>query len=123
MPFIEVITPESALEQSEEVIAGLTSALAEAWDINPSIVTTYLIGVPNARYGHAGQIGPAARAHRVFVKIHSFRRDAKARRRAAVAIAAALVEAGVPDEAAIVYFLEREPDEVSHGGRLASDNP
>lgn len=121
MPFLEVIAPEPVLDRPDGLVAAMTAALAGAWDIPPEIVTTYLVGVPAARYGHAGRTGSGAGPLRVFVKVHAFRRDAGARRRAATALTAALVAAGVSEEAAIVYFLERAPDEVAHGGRLESD--
>jgi phenylpyruvate tautomerase PptA (4-oxalocrotonate tautomerase family) len=123
MPFLEVLAPEAALDQPDELVAGLTAALAGAWGIAPGIITTYLVAVPLARYGHAGRTGAAAGSLRVFVKVHAFRRDAEARQRAAAALAATLVAAGVPSEAAIVYFLDRAPDEVAHGGRLESAKP
>ncbi|MCL4186457.1 MAG: hypothetical protein KJZ85_02525 [Rhodobacteraceae bacterium] len=121
MPFLEVIAPEPALERPQALIAGLTEALAGAWGISPEIVTTYLVGVPMERYGHAGRAGASAGALRVFVKVHAFRRSEEARHRAAAALASVLTGAGVPAEAAIVYFLDRARDEVAHGGRLESD--
>jgi len=121
MPFLEVIAPEPVLDRPEALIAGLTDALAGAWGIPPEIVTTYLVGVPMARYGHAGRAGASAGALRAFVKVHAFRRSEEARRRAATALAGVLTAAGLPAEAAVVYFLDRARDEVAHGGRLESD--
>src|SRR5262249_44478121 len=121
MPFLEIITPPGQSIDRAAVANRVTAALAHTFGISPEIISLYFIDIGAEGYAHAGSLEAAE--HRVFVKIHAFRRDAKQRRSAAAAKAAELgTTCNIPAKNIAIYFLEREPDEVAHAGRLASDS-
>ena len=119
MPFLEIIAPPLPQAARQAVTASVTTALCEAFGVGPQTVTLYFIEVPASHCAHAGALGET---QRLFVKIHAFRRDVAARRRAAAALTPLLAAGyGVPAKALALYFLDRAADEVSHAGVLASD--
>ncbi len=126
MPFVELLAPPAPPAVRRRAARAITGALCDAFAVAPETVTLFFLDVPPGAYAHAGLLGedaPEPRApQRLFCKVHAFRRDAARRGHAAAMIAPALAEAyGLPPAAVALYFLERAPDEVSHAGRLASD--
>lgn len=122
MPFVELLAPPVSPAARARATRAVTDGLCEAFGIAPDIVTLFFLDVPPDGYAHAGVPGATAAPQRLFVKLHAFRRTAEHRRRAAALVVPALAEAySVPPAAVALYFLERDPDEVSHAGRLASD--
>lgn len=123
MPFIEFLAPPKEKPVRDAVARIVTDALCAAFNVGPQAMTIYFIDVPASHYAHAGEMS-GADAQRVFVKVHAYRRDAEARRDAAARLTAPLAEAlGVPSSAIIIYFFDRDLDEVSHAGHLACDKP
>ena len=121
MPFIEITGDDRSDAVRARLCAGLTESLAGAFDISPEIVTIYFHPVAARAYGHAGVLAPAA-AIRNFLKVHAFPRELALKRRAASAMTEAFVEAtGVEAKNVVIYFFDREPRDVAHGGILACD--
>ena len=121
MPFVEIIIPPRQSMDRAAVANRVTAALVRAFGISREIVSIYFIDIGADGYAHAGSIEAAEQ--RLFVKVHAFRRVAEQRRRAAAAITTEIVTiCNIPAQNIAVYFLEREPDEVAHAGRLASDS-
>lgn len=126
MPFVELLAPPASPAVRLRATRAVTQGLCEAFAVSADIVTLYFLDVPPDAYAHAGSLGTGdgaeGRAQRLFVKVHAYRRGAAARRRAAGLIGPALAAAyDVPDAAVALYFLDREPDEVAHAGRLSAD--
>lgn len=119
MPFIEILAPDPVWTTVREAAPAMTPALADAWKISPEIVTTYLHRVADDAYFHAGSANPDT--HRVFVKLHAFRRSEDARAVASSALTAPLIAAGLRPSDVIIYFMDRAPDEVAHSGSLQSE--
>ena len=121
MPFLEILAPPVPDDTRQRIAAAATAAVCGAFAVPPETVTLYFLDVVGGAYAHAGRVGGST-APRIFVKLHAYRRDVAARRRAAAALAAPLAALyGQPAETVIVYFFDRAPDEVSHGGILSSD--
>lgn len=100
----------------------ITDAIVTGFGVGPETVTIYALPVAPEDYAHAGEVGDRARRQRVFVKIHAFRRTAEARASVAASVTGAIAAAyAVEPDLVAVYFLDRAPDEVAHGGRLADD--
>lgn len=121
VPFIEVVSPQGVIRQPQSLARDLTQALVDAWGVSPEIVTTYVHEVPQTHYAHAGVAAPPPEAQRVFVKLHAFPRDHEAKRRAAASLTQALETAVGSAKNIAVYFFDRAPSDVAHGGRLESD--
>lgn len=124
MPFIEVFDFNATPEQRRAATRNLTDGLCAAYSISPSIVSTYFIDVGACAYGHAGEFDEKANVKRIFIKVHAFPRNETDRAVAAKRLTeAALRSYEVPSEKhVVVYFLDRDPGQVSHGGVLESVN-
>jgi phenylpyruvate tautomerase PptA (4-oxalocrotonate tautomerase family) len=121
MPFIEILGPELAPAPRHAAASGMTQGLAEAFGIPAAIITIYFQPVPAPLYVHAGA-PPAGEAMRVFIKVHAFPRETPKKRRAAALMTAAYAQAaGVEPKSIAIYFLDRAPEDVAHGGVLACD--
>lgn len=121
MPFIEVFDFDATPAQREKATRALTDGLCEAYGISPSIVSAYFFDVGGNGYGHGGEFGPKAETRRIFIKIHAFGRSPDQRGRAADRMTRAAMRAyGVPAKHVVIYFLDRHPSQVSHGGLLES---
>jgi len=122
MPFIEVFDFEATPTQREVATKRLTEGLCMAYDISPAIVSIYFFDVSARGYGHAGQFHDQASVNRIFIKIHAFRRTEADRMEAATRITDAAMQAygATSPKQIVVYFLDRDPSEVSHGGILES---
>lgn len=122
MPFIEVFDFDATPAQRETATHNLTDSLCAAYRISPSIVSTYFFDVGANGYGHAGIFGEKAGMRRIFVKVHAFARNETDRAAAAQGLTAAAVQAYNPpsNKHVVVYFLDRDPSHVSHGGVLES---
>jgi phenylpyruvate tautomerase PptA (4-oxalocrotonate tautomerase family) len=122
MPFLEISAFDPVYRRRGELSLALTQALAAAYGIKKEIISIYYFRFDREDYAHAGRHPPPAVDQRTFIKLHAFRRDIEMRRAAARALTAAVVDvAGADPESVILYFLEREKDEVAHAGQLASD--
>jgi phenylpyruvate tautomerase PptA (4-oxalocrotonate tautomerase family) len=124
MPYLEIISPLLPAETKQRISENVTAAVVAAFDVTPSTVTVFFLPVDGSDYAHAGLPGyDDGRPVRILIKVHAYRRDVDARRRAAAGITSAFHDACAPmvtDTA--VYFFDRNLDEVSHGGMLASDH-
>jgi len=121
MPFIEITGVDQKDELRGRLIARLTDGLAEAFDISREIVTVYFRPIAARDYAHAGELAPPAEI-RNFLKVHAFRRDVAMKRRAAKAMTDAfVVTTGVDPKNVVIYFFDRDPQDVAHGGILACD--
>lgn len=122
MPFVEVLAPPASPDATAALARSVTDGITQGFGVGPETVTIYFLAVAPAAYAHAGAMGTGPRAQRLFVKIHAFRRDTARRRAVAASVTQAVATALAADPSDIaVYFMEREPDEVAHGARLASD--
>jgi phenylpyruvate tautomerase PptA (4-oxalocrotonate tautomerase family) len=121
MPFIEITGDDRVDSVRTQICAGLTTSLAQAFDISPEIVTVYFHTVATRDYGHAGALAPPA-AIRNFLKVHAFPRELAMKRRAASSMTEAFVGAtGIEPKNVVIYFFDRDPQDVAHGGILACD--
>jgi len=123
MPFVHVLSPAGASSaQKRRLIAGITDALCEAYDITPDIVTIYVAGVAPEDYGHGGRQGGEAGLCRPFVQVHALARPIEKRRlcvqKLTDAVAAAL---DLPPSVPAVYLFDSPSDHIAHGGILACD--
>lgn len=122
MPFVEVLAPPSDPAAKTAAARALTDAIVQGFGVGPETVSIYILPVGTADYVHAGESAQAGLPQRVFVKVHAYRRNADKRRAVVAAAARPMAEAfgvGLADVA--IYFLERSPDEIAHGDKLASD--
>lgn len=121
MPMIEILSPHRLTQAATQAAPSLCGALSGAWGIPVSIVTVYVVALPDGAYVHAGEVegGPA----RLFVKLHAFRRTEAARQAAATALTACFAQTGIPAKDVILYFIDRSPDEVAHDGTLQRAHP
>ncbi|CAN7453829.1 tautomerase family protein [Pararhizobium sp. LjRoot238] len=120
MPFLEIFDFDATPEVRKTATKLMTKSLCDAYSIAPEIVSAYFFTINEASYSHAGEFGYDAEIKRIFVKVHAFRRSVALRRTAAGSLTDAFVEAyGVPAKSVVIYFFDREPDEVSHAGELA----
>lgn len=122
MPFLEVFDFEASTQQRQLATSKMTDALCDAYGIAGDIVSTYFVDVGHGAYGHGGFLPTKSEDHRIFVKVHAYRRSDDLRRAAARSITSAVADAyGTRPESIAVYFLDRDPGEVAHNGILASD--
>ncbi|MFT4268362.1 MAG: hypothetical protein QM586_14270 [Xenophilus sp.] len=122
MPYVEILAPRAEASRKRELAAVVTRGIVDAFDVSAATVTVYFLPLDAADYAHEGRFGLPERGARVFVKVHAYRRSAAQRRAAAAALTPALAATFDTDSHSVaVYFLDREPDEVAHDGRLASD--
>lgn len=121
MPFIEITGVNHKDELRQSLSARLTDGIAEAFDISREIVTVYFLTVGPRDYAHAGKLAPQAE-FRTFMKVHAFRRDVAMKRRAAKAMTDAFVATtGCDPKNVVIYFFDRDPQDVAHGGAMACD--
>ncbi|WP_419897817.1 tautomerase family protein [Roseomonas sp. USHLN139] len=121
MPYLELLAPPLDAASRAVVVGEATVAVCTAFGVGPETVSIYFLDVPASHYGHAGRMGEAG-PQRILAKLHAYRRDAAARRRAAGLLTPLLARHyGVPAQTLAVYFFDRALDEVAHGGRLSSD--
>ncbi|WP_269498284.1 hypothetical protein [Castellaniella sp. S9] len=121
MPFIEVFDFDATPAQRQNATRALTDSLCEAYGISPAIVSAYFFDVGGIGYGHGGKFGPEAEMKRIFIKIHAFGRSEAHRGRAADMMTKAAISAyRVLPKQVVIYFLDRDPSQVSHGGLLES---
>lgn len=123
MPFLEVNDfpgPDGGAPTCRRDAARrMTDALAECWGIEAGIISCYFQHYSTDAYAHAGAMPPAEDSRRIFVKLHAIARNGPLRRAAAAAVTRAAAESyGVPPKAIVIYFFERAPDEIAHGGIL-----
>jgi phenylpyruvate tautomerase PptA (4-oxalocrotonate tautomerase family) len=124
MPFFEVndFAGEDLAACRRRAASEMTAALATAYAIETTTISSYFIAFANESYAHAGELGPSAEARRLLVKLHGFGRPLAVRRRAAELVSGAAANAyGMPAKNVIVYFLDRTREEVAHGGVLECD--
>lgn len=121
MPFIEITGNDHSDELRKRLCARVTEGLAQAFDISPEIVTIYFHPLAARDYAHAGELAPRS-AIRNFLKVHAFPREVALKRRAAKSMTDAFVETvGIDPNDVAIYFLDRDPESVAHGGVLACD--
>ncbi|WP_159587147.1 tautomerase family protein [Chelativorans xinjiangense] len=119
MPFFEIFDFAASTKQRRHAATAMTDALCAAYGIGPEIVSSYFVDVGGDSYGHDRKFGLETSERRIFIKVHAFRRSAALRREAALSVTRAAAEAYETNEKSIVvYFFDREPDEVAHGGTL-----
>jgi phenylpyruvate tautomerase PptA (4-oxalocrotonate tautomerase family) len=124
MPFIEIFDFNATPKQRATATRTLTDSLCEAYGIPPSIVSAYFFDVGTNSYGHEGKFGENASNERIFIKIHAFCRKFEHRAKAAELMTKAAIQAyDVPPKHVVIYFLDRDPSQVSHGGVLESSKP
>jgi phenylpyruvate tautomerase PptA (4-oxalocrotonate tautomerase family) len=122
MPFFEVFDFAGTPDRRGKATRLMTKALEEAYGIGPEIISAYFIDVSQNSYGHEGAFPADPDNQRIFVKVHAFRRPDNLRRIAARTLTDAVAEAyEAPPKNVAVYFFDRDPDQVSHAGLLASD--
>jgi phenylpyruvate tautomerase PptA (4-oxalocrotonate tautomerase family) len=122
MPPLEVFAFDRELARREAMSTALTDALAGAYAIAADIITIYYFPISKDVYAHASRLAPEKVDQRLFIKLHAFRPDLPQRRAAAHAVTEAVVRTtGADPENVILYFLDREKNEVAHAGVLASD--
>ena len=120
MPFIEVLGSENDEAAQEQAGAAMTEALADAWKINPEIVSVYFVALRNGGYVHAGRVEQASEKRRIFLKIHAYPRSRLQREAAAAALTRSYADAlGIEPSLVVIYFFDREPGHVAHGGKLS----
>jgi phenylpyruvate tautomerase PptA (4-oxalocrotonate tautomerase family) len=120
LPFVEILAPPLSSDRRQAVTDTVTTALADAFAVGAATLTLYFLDVPHANYAHAGQVAPDE-PPRLFIKVHAYRRGTVERRAAAAALTPVAALYGVPEQAIVVYFFDREQDEVAHGGILSCD--
>ncbi|WP_429497105.1 tautomerase family protein [Robbsia andropogonis] len=124
MPYLEIISPLLPAETKQRISRSVTEAVVAAFDVKAVTVTVFFQPLESSDYAHAGKLWyEDGRPVRVLIKVHAYRRDVDARRRAAAHITAGFNDACAPmvtDTA--VYFFDRDLDEVAHDGMLASDH-
>jgi phenylpyruvate tautomerase PptA (4-oxalocrotonate tautomerase family) len=121
MPFIEIVSPDAPREQRERLSERLTASLADAFGIKPEIVTIYYFPVAAHAHAHAGVLEPTGEM-RSFLKVHAFERDVALKRTAAKRMTDVFVETMQVDaKSVVIYFFDRRPADVAHGGILACD--
>lgn len=121
MPFIEITGSDQSEDERRRLCQRLTAGLSEAFGISGEIVTIYFHPVAPSGYAHAGVLAPPGEM-RSFLKVHAFQRDTSLKRRAAQLLTAAFVDVtGSEAKNVVVYFFDRDPQDVAHGGVLASD--
>ncbi len=120
MPFVEILAPPRGPRVRAATARAVTDAVVTGFEAAPETVTIYTLGISPGDYAHAGETGDAGQGQRIFVKIHAFRRSVAQRAAVAASVTGAVATAyGVGADLVAVYFLDRAPDEVAHGGRLA----
>lgn len=120
MPFVEILAPPREPRVRAAAARAVTDAIVTGFEVARETVTIYTLGVASEDYAHAGEVGDDGRGQRIFVKIHAFRRSLAQRAAVAASVTGAVAAAyEVEPELVAVYFLDRAPDEVAHGGRLA----
>lgn len=121
MPFIEITGSDQNEDQRRRLSRRLTAGLAEAYTIPVDIVTIYFAPLPSLAYSHAGELAPPGPV-RNFVKVHAFPREVALKRRAAALLTAAFVDVTACEaHNVVIYFFDRDPHDVAHGGVLACD--
>lgn len=122
MPFIEVFDFDATPQQRETATRTLTDGLCTAYGITSEIVSVYFFDIGVNSYGHAGLFGEDAATRRIFLKVHAFGRSEFCRDRAAQELTRAAMHAYDPPSPkhVVVYFLDRDPSQVAHGGALES---
>jgi phenylpyruvate tautomerase PptA (4-oxalocrotonate tautomerase family) len=119
MPFLEILAPVVPGPTRAAIARAATDAVCTALAVGAETVTLYFLDIEGQAYAHAGAMGGP---QRIFIKLHAYRRDVAARRRAAAGLTSPLAALyGVPEEAIALYFFDRALDEVAHGGRLSCD--
>lgn len=120
MPFLEIFDFEATPDTRRNATKLMTQSLCEAYGITPDIISAYFFDIDENSYAHGGIHGYSTDIKRIFVKVHAFRRSVEHRRTAARMLTDAFVAAyGVPEKSVAIYFLDRDPGEVSHAGILA----
>lgn len=120
MPFLEIFDFEATPDERRKATKLMTESLCEAYGIAPDIISAYFFSIDENSYAHCGIYGYQSDIKRIFVKVHAFRRSVEHRRKAARMLTDAFAASyGVPEKSVAIYFLDRDPDEVSHAGMLA----
>lgn len=120
MPFLEIFDFDAQPATRKMATERATAALCEAFAVEPETVSLYFFAIAPEAYGHAGKYGDEAEAKRIFVKLHAYGRSRALRSAAAAKVTEALAAAyGTTAKAVVIYFFERDPNEVSHAGQLA----
>jgi phenylpyruvate tautomerase PptA (4-oxalocrotonate tautomerase family) len=121
MPFIEIVGVAPDQSRRAELCELLTEEMAQVLNISAEIITIYFFDIAPHQYAHAGKLEGPDR-NRVFLKIHAFARDVRYRRQLAESLTEILVKVCEwPRIEIAIYFFERAPEEVAHGGVLESD--
>jgi phenylpyruvate tautomerase PptA (4-oxalocrotonate tautomerase family) len=122
MPYVEVLAPPAPPQSKAALTRSVTDGLISAFSVGADTVTLYFLPIARGDYAHAGEISPQGKGQRILLKVHAFRRGEAERRAAAAALTRGVCTAyGVPGDDVAVYFIDRDPSEVAHDSKLASD--
>ena len=122
MPFIEVYDFADQATRRPEAARLITDILGRHANAPASTVVIYFLPRTAETYAYGGPMGDDAERRRLFIKAHLLPRSPDVRRATAKALCEALSSLyAMPLEHTAVYFLERQTDEIAHGGVLESD--
>jgi len=122
IPFVEILGPDTEPPTRRRIASGVTQAVIAAYAAAADTITIFFTPIAAEAYAHGGVYGTEGRPQRVLVKVHAFARTLPQRRRLAALLTECIASAhGIPSAEIAVYFLDRAPDEVAHGGRMACD--
>jgi phenylpyruvate tautomerase PptA (4-oxalocrotonate tautomerase family) len=121
MPFI-VIFGMGSPAVKKRLVAGVTAAVANAYECPSDIVSVYFVSIAEGDYGHAGIYGSAAPVKRPFVQVHALPRSLEKKRKLVKEVAEAVAAGyGIPILIVPVYIYDCAPHDISHGGVLFCD--
>ncbi|MFG1265055.1 hypothetical protein [Xanthobacter aminoxidans] len=119
MPFLEINDFSKDLSVRSRVVAKATAAVCDVYAVSEEIVSVYFIGFDQNSYGHAGKFPADADKMRIFIKLHAYPRGWDLRKELAQRLTTEVSALyGVPASKVAIYFFDRNPNEVSHGGAL-----
>lgn len=122
MPYIEILAPSASDAHKRVAVKAITKSIRDGFSVELSTVTIYFAPIAAGDYAHAGSLGVPGTAPRVFVKVHAYRRSLAERRAVAVAMTPAIAECfGTAIGNVAIYFIDREREEVAHGGHMVCD--
>lgn len=119
MPLIEILGSETSEVAQEQASEAMTGALSATWGIDPEIITVYFVALRKGGYAHGGRVGQPVEKRRIFLKIHAYPRTRAQREAASKALTSACISTlGIEPSLVVIYFFDREPGHVAHGGKL-----
>ncbi len=123
MPYVEIIGPRTDAANRQILVSAVTDGIVASFGVSPSIVTVYFLSIDADDYGHEGRLGFDRGGARIFVKVHAYRRGLAEKRAVATAFSQQVADCfDTPVHNVGVYFIDRESNEVAHGGRMACDD-